>query len=415
MKKNQKKRESAPASLSEFSYADQELEDMVKHVQERAAKWVRARRCGERWGFKTFDEHYSKDEPKNPPIALIMWYDSEKLMRAIDDKYDSFAREVLDGTPFEAEPWDNVSMHFVPEPGPIQDAFRRYYRFRWSCDLLRAEFSEVHNELFDFFAKHPDRLASVHWRGLEKLLDAVFRNNGFRTLLGPGSGDGGIDLKLFSHDAVGELLTLVQAKRHHAKRPVRVDAVRSFAQVVEDEKANRGLFVTTARYLPSAHRFAESRLTRIELADSMDVSKWCAAAANHLSENRIPSAFHAAVQLHIQMRNSETPEGAESPLVGRILVATKYLRGVHNYFAIVIAETKSGVLAVSLRSKQGQYTAGEETPIVPESLADTPGRNYLSRGEKRPFWAWRREKYFWGNEHLWQLWDGKAVYYDMND
>ena len=37
-------------------------------------------------GFKTFDEHYSKDEPQKPPIVLIMWYDSEKLMRAIDDK-----------------------------------------------------------------------------------------------------------------------------------------------------------------------------------------------------------------------------------------------------------------------------------------------------------------------------------------
>src|SRR5882724_5170768 len=323
MKKKPKAVSAAQAPLPGVSFSDEDLEGMITHVQERADKWVRALRPEEKsWGFSSFDERYSKDEPRTPAVALIMWYDSEKIVRSIDARWLSFSKKVLNGTPFEAEPWDNCSMHFVPEKGPIQDDFNRYFRFQWSCDLLRAEFSEVHDELFAFFAKHPERLANVHWRGFEKLLDAVFRNNGFRTVLGPGTGDGGIDLKLYSHDAVGELLTLVQAKRHNVKRPVRVDAVRSFAQVVGDEKANRGLFVTTARYLPSAHRFAQSRLSQITLADSNDVSKWCSVAAQHLTENRFPACYQAAVQA---FRTTAELPSADGSLVGRALVATSHL------------------------------------------------------------------------------------------
>src|SRR4051812_41648573 len=130
MKKTSTKTSIAQASLPGFSFTDQELEAKVEEVQRRADKWVRALRpekdC---WGFKSFDEHYSKDEPHNPPIALIMHYDSEKVMRSIDAKWESFSKKVLEGTGFEAEPYDHVSMHFVPEKGPIQDAFSRYYRF----------------------------------------------------------------------------------------------------------------------------------------------------------------------------------------------------------------------------------------------------------------------------------------------
>jgi restriction system protein len=184
---------------------------------------------GPDFGFVTFEAHYSDDEPQRPPVVLIMWYESRALARIIEGEFEEFHANVLEGTPFEAQPYDHVSLYFYPREGDLLEAYTRYYHFRWACRLLQVEFSEVHEELFSFFSKHPEKLADLHWRGFEKLLDAVFKNNGFRTAIGPGRSDGGVDLRLYHHDAVSQLLTLVQAKRHRSQNPVTVDAVRAFA------------------------------------------------------------------------------------------------------------------------------------------------------------------------------------------
>lgn len=394
--------------------SDEELEAMVRDLQRRITKWVRARHQGPDFGFKTFEAHYSNDEPQEPPVALVMWHESISLAKEIEGRFEDFFGMVLDTTPFEAAPYNYTTLYFYPKELPLQEAYARYYRFRWTCSLLQAEFSEAHDELFAFFSKHPEKLADIHWRGFEKLLDAIFKNNGFRTVIGPGRGDGGVDLRLYHHDAVSQLLTLVQAKRYHPKNPITVDAVRSFAQVVSDEKANRGLFVTTARYLPSTKEFAKTRLTQICLAESGDVAFWCANAAHYLNYSRLPESFRSAVGLYRQRQPSTALVG-DSSLVGRILVATKPYYGLYNYFSIVISETKSGVLAVMLRSAREGDSVGKETPIIPDAISETPGRDIFNPEDKRPFWAWRRSDHFWGNQQLWHVWSGTPMAYDWND
>lgn len=47
-------------------------------------------------------------------------------------------------------------------------------------------------------------MKSLHHRDFEKFLDAVMRNNGYRTELGPGAGDGGVDIRLYCSDIVGK-------------------------------------------------------------------------------------------------------------------------------------------------------------------------------------------------------------------
>ncbi|MBT8368609.1 MAG: restriction endonuclease [Deltaproteobacteria bacterium] len=57
-------------------------------------------------------------------------------------------------------------------------------------------FYEVIRELIDHFASHPEELQRLHWRRFEELIAAVFRNHGFETVLGTGSHDQGVDLRL---------------------------------------------------------------------------------------------------------------------------------------------------------------------------------------------------------------------------
>lgn len=147
--------------------------------------------------------------------------------------------------------------------------------FDETCRLIVADFEAVSSELFDYFARDPERLHRLEWRRFEELLEAIFRNQGYRTKLGPGRGDGGVDLRLIQKDSIGEIITLVQAKRYSLKNPIGLEAVAALYAVVEDERAHRGLLVTTSRYLPSARRFAQRQNRRLELADGEQVAKWC--------------------------------------------------------------------------------------------------------------------------------------------
>lgn len=147
--------------------------------------------------------------------------------------------------------------------------------FETACSNLIVDLSQITAELIEYFAKHPDELYNLEPRKFEELLEALFRNLGYRAEIGPGWADGGVDLRLFKDDDIGEILTLVQAKRYRIDNPIRIDAVAALAKHVDLENANRGLFVTTSRYLPSTQEFAAKCGHQLTLATSVDVSRWC--------------------------------------------------------------------------------------------------------------------------------------------
>jgi len=145
-------------------------------------------------------------------------------------------------------------------------------------DITSRDFVEINAELAEHFAHYPDDLRSLDPRKFEELLAYVFKNNGYETHLGPGRGDRGVDLRLLRKDPVGEVLTLVQAKRY-TKNPIRLGPVQALLGAVESEDASRGLFVTTTRYLQSASEFANRHPSRLVLATGSDVARWCRGAA----------------------------------------------------------------------------------------------------------------------------------------
>jgi hypothetical protein len=158
--------------------------------------------------------------------------------------------------------------------------------FDQTCGIVIPDFAAITEELIEYFARHPEELQKLDWRKFELLLDAVFRNQGFQTELGPGRGDRGVDLRLVQKDSVGELVTLVQAKRYSKQNPIQLEAVAALYAMVEDQQANRGLFVTTSRYLPVAMQFAAKRSKRLVLATSEDVAKWCRAVSRLQKRDR---------------------------------------------------------------------------------------------------------------------------------
>jgi hypothetical protein len=137
------------------------------------------------------------------------------------------------------------------------------------------DFCEVSRELIEYFASHPEALEVLHWRRFEELIAAIFKNHGYETILGTGSHDQGIDLRLIQKDTIGVLVTLVQVKRYATNNPVGLEAVQALAGAVDAERANRGLLVTSSRFLPGAKAFANKLGSRLVLCEPADVAKWC--------------------------------------------------------------------------------------------------------------------------------------------
>jgi hypothetical protein len=137
------------------------------------------------------------------------------------------------------------------------------------------DFNEVNRELIDYFASHPKELENLHWRHFEELIAAVFKNYGYETVLGTGSHDQGVDLRLIQKDPIGEVITLVQVKRYAALNPIGLEAVQALSGAVDAERANRGLLVTSSRFLPGAKAFADKLGSRLVLCGPADVARWC--------------------------------------------------------------------------------------------------------------------------------------------
>jgi restriction system protein len=86
-----------------------------------------------------------------------------------------------------------------------------------------------------------------------------------------GSGDGGID-GVIDQDALGLDRIYVQAKRYKDGNNVGAGAIRDFFGSLDRFKANKGLFVTTSTFSPSARETAELLSKRIVLIDGAQLA-----------------------------------------------------------------------------------------------------------------------------------------------
>lgn len=112
-------------------------------------------------------------------------------------------------------------------------------------------------------AKDPTTaVEAMSWQQFEQLLADAFRGQGFTVSEGPGSRDGGVDLRLH-RDAQ---LHLVQAK-HWKTRSVGVKVARELYGVMAAEGAAAGMIVSSGDFTPEAREFARDKpLTLIDRA-----------------------------------------------------------------------------------------------------------------------------------------------------
>jgi restriction system protein len=108
---------------------------------------------------------------------------------------------------------------------------------------------------------------------LERLVLAVLTAMGYGGAAGPAehlgkSGDEGLD-GVIRHDPLGLDRIYVQAKRYAAERAVGRPEIQEFVGALHGAQADRGIFITTNRFIPEAVTYADRVAARVILLDGL--------------------------------------------------------------------------------------------------------------------------------------------------
>ena len=184
---------------------------------------------------------------------------------------------------------DHVTANYylIDHESELQQEFDRWAQWKWTCRLIEADTADVSGDIYTYFAEHPEDFHRLPHRAFEELVSSVFTARGWKTKIGPGTGDKGVDVRMWLESPLGDSLTLVQAKRYAAHKPIQLEAVAAL-EAHSNREAASGLFITTSRYLPAVHEWA-SRNKDLMLADSSDMQAWCREA----SQEAIKARAHA--------------------------------------------------------------------------------------------------------------------------
>ena len=167
----------------------------------------------------------------------------------------------------QASPWVRRRWFDWDDTAQLRDLFL--------SESLETQYGTFLDQRFiDYLARNFRRIDEIHWRKFEGLAGEFFERAGFRVDLGPGRGDGGVDVRVWApaDDVAKPPLVLVQCKR--VKQKVSQVVVKALWADVSDEGARSGLIVTTSSLAPSAETVRTARGYPIAAVERRTLQSW---------------------------------------------------------------------------------------------------------------------------------------------
>ncbi len=96
-------------------------------------------------------------------------------------------------------------------------------------------------------------------------------------MLGPGTNDGGVDIRAFNPDNLKDPLILIQCKRHSTNNQVDINTVKAFHADLAYEDVPHGLIATTGYIASGGKKVVEARNYNISFAENEKVKQWSTA------------------------------------------------------------------------------------------------------------------------------------------
>lgn len=202
---------------------------------------------------------------------------------------------------------------------------------------------------------------------------------------------------------------MVQAKRYDPKWPIRLEAVQALFGVVSLEKAERGIFVTTSRYLPGVEAFAGRCEGKLDLRTSADVADWCRQAQEGIIRDKslLVSDEHLLSALRCV-------EGGSHALV---LHADTGYRTITNSFALVLKETRHAALLMRLPRRivgqDGNGLEGHEVPILDNRILAARNAATVFRAKRTV--DDQGKVGYWDGRNLYSKWNRQSCFFSHID
>ena len=134
----------------------------------------------------------------------------------------------------------------------------------------------------DYLAKNSEDMKQIHWRNFERLTTEFFKRQGYEVDLGPGTKDGGVDVRIWTDKEAksGPPLMLLQCKRYK-NEVVGIETIKAFWSDVHFEEANKGLIATTSSVSKASKAVCEARKWPMTFAESDEVHRWARSMWRH--------------------------------------------------------------------------------------------------------------------------------------
>ena len=394
-----------------MAITDQDLEVKIAAMQAAITQWAKSHELWYDTGFQTYA--YRVDAEPGEDAVVFVQHFTGHLRDVIDGSFDSELYDefvlLVESHGFWFENIDGVSIHFHASEPEWTAAFDDYFRWKWICSLVQEDRTDVYEELYSHFAAKPEDLYRLGHRQFEIMLFRIFQNQGFEAELGPGSGDGGVDVRFFQRGPLRDLMTLVQVKRYAKKRKISLEAVAALRGVVANDNAHKGIFVTTSAYLPSAKEFAARSSGTLDLRTSEDVAIWCRDATDGVIEDKskLVSDEHL---IHVIKQVSGVSDY-------RVLHASTGYQTVQNGFALVLKESKHAALLLHL-PKRTVFSdlhgiEGTEIAVIDETLLGRKTKQFVFRAKRIVDESGRVS--YWNGKNLYWGWDGQPKFFSWMD
>ncbi|MCW7494759.1 restriction endonuclease [Leptospira sp. 2 VSF19] len=136
-------------------------------------------------------------------------------------------------------------------------------------------------DFLNTFTKDPKKLFTLKPREFEELIAEIFIRFNFEVQLTKETRDGGYDLVAINKSyPYLEDKYLIECKRYAEDQKIGVNVVRSLAGILDTQKANKGIIVTTSSFTKPAQEFATSINWKMSLHDYFQIKKWLEQISN---------------------------------------------------------------------------------------------------------------------------------------
>jgi len=211
------------------------------------------------WGIGIKSRHRKTTDPRRILDKIKKEFGNAGLVIAIETYQIMFRGVQMNPHQAIGEEWDN--------PLALEGLFK-------GTDQQPEKGRFIDQRYIDYLSNNQDRLGEMHWRQFEKLTAEFYERDGYKVDLGPGSGDDGVDVRVWKSDAAANdsPLCIVQCKRQKSK--VEKVIVKGLYADVQAEKAAYGVLVTTSELSPGAKTTISARGYDIRSIERDGVKAW---------------------------------------------------------------------------------------------------------------------------------------------